>query len=301
MKVAIAGASGLVGSALVPALRGAGHDVVRLVRRETHAEGELGWDPVRGVIERKRMEGIDAVINLAGENLGAGRWTAARREAILRSRVDATRTLAAVIAGMQRKPVVFLNASAVGIYGDRGDEVLDEGSAVGRGFLPEVCVAWEAHARAAEQVGVRTAMLRFGIILAREGGALAKMLPVFRGGLGGRFGSGRQWMSWVSIDDVVGVVLAGLSDERWRAAVNVVAPNAVTNREFATTLARVLRRPAVVPAPAWALRLAMGRAMADEALLASTRARPGVLGASGFRFRHAKLEAALRAILRREL
>lgn len=301
MNVAIAGASGLVGSALVPALREAGHEVVRLVRREARAADELSWDPVRGEIERARMEGVDAVINLAGENIGAGRWTRARREAILQSRVDATRTLAAVIAGMARKPAVLLSASAVGIYGHRGDEVLDEGIAEGRGFLPDVCRAWEAHARTAERAGVRTVRLRFGVILARDGGALAKMLPLFRAGLGGRLGSGRQWMSWVSLDDVVGVVLAALSDARLSGPINVVAPNAVTNVEFTATLARVLRRPAVVPVPAWALRLVVGRAMADEALLASARARPGVLEAGGFRFRQAELEAALRAVLRREL
>jgi len=291
----------LVGGALMPAMREAGHEVVRLVRRETRAADEVSWDPARGEIERARMEGIDAVINLAGENIGAGRWTRARREAILRSRVDATRTLAAVIAQMARKPAVWINAAAVGIYGDRGDEVLDEASAAGRGFLPEVCLAWESHAQPVARAGGRTVVLRFGTILAREGGALAKMLPVFRVGLGGRFGSGRQWMSWVSIHDVVRVVLAAMGDARLQGPLNVVAPNAVTNAEFTATLARVLRRPAMLPVPAWALRLVVGRAMADEALLASTRARPRVLEAGGFRFRHPELEGALRAVLRREL
>lgn len=298
MKIVIAGASGLVGSALVPALRTARHDVFPLVRgRAASARDEIAWSPATGDIDRGGLEGADAIINLAGENLGAGRWTAARRERILRSRVEATRTLVTAIGQMASKPKVFASASAVGFYGDRGDSVLTERSGIGRGFLPEVTLAWETHAEGAAGFGVRTALLRFGLILAREGGALARMLPLFRLGLGGRLGSGQQWMSWISRDDVVGVIEHVLSDARCVGPINVVAPAPVTNVEFTAALARVLRRPAVLPAPAWALRTVLGRKLADEALLASTRAAPQRLGEVGYRFRHPAIESALRAVL----
>ena len=298
MKVVIAGASGMVGSALTPALRAAGHDVLRLVRGgAAHAPDEIVWDPATGGIDERRLEGAEAVINLSGENLGAGRWTAARRERILRSRVDATRTLVTTMAKLARKPEVFLSASAIGYYGDRGDEVLTEASEIGHGFLPEVCLAWETHAEGASRFGVRTALLRFGLILARNGGALAKMRPLFRLGVGGRLGSGRQWMSWVGIDDVVSVVGHALQEERCRGPVNVVAPGAVTNAEFTHTLAQALHRPAIVPVPALALRVVLGRAMADEALLSSVRAAPERLREAGYRFRHPMLAAALAAVL----
>jgi uncharacterized protein (TIGR01777 family) len=298
MKIVIAGASGMVGSALTPALRAAGHDVLRLVRGgAVHVPDEIAWDPAAGGIDEKRLEGAEAVINLSGDNLGAGRWTAARRARILRSRVDATRTLVTTMAKLARKPEVFLSASAIGYYGDRGDEVLTEGSEIGHGFLPELCLAWETHAEGASRFGVRTALLRFGLILARNGGALAKMRPLFRVGMGGRFGSGRQWMSWVGIDDVVGVVGHALQEEQCRGPVNVVAPGAVTNAEFTHTLARVLHRPAIVPVPAWALRVVLGRAMADEALLSSVRCAPERLREAGYRFRHPVLAAALAAVL----
>lgn len=299
MKIVVAGASGLVGSALLPALRASGHDVMRLVRRDARAPDEIRWNPVAGEIDATRLEGVDAAINLAGENLASGRWTAERRERILRSRVDATRTLVTALAKLERKPAVFLSASAVGFYGDRGDEMLDESSAIGHGFLPEVCLAWETHAENAARAGIRTVLLRFGVILADGGGALAKMLPPFRVGLGGRLGSGKQWMSWVSIKDVVGAIRHALTTETLRGPVNVVAPQAVTNGEFARTLGRVLGRPAVLPVPAWVLRLAVGRGMADEALLASTRARPMRLRESGYVFRDGELDAALRGVLHR--
>lgn len=301
MRIIIAGASGAVGSVLVPALRAAGHDVRRLVRRAAQAPDEIAWDPAAGEIDRAAFErgGVDAVINLAGENVGAGRWTARRREAILRSRVDATRTLVLAVKALARKPAVWVSASAVGCYGDRGDEVLTEASAIGHGFLPEVCLAWETHAEGAARLGVRTAVLRFGVVLTPKGGALAKMLPLFRCGLGGRLGSGRQWMSWVSIDDVVGVVQHALAERRCTGPLNVVAPGEVTNAEFAAALGRVLRRPTFLPAPAWALRLVFGQ-MADEALLASTRAAPKRLEEMGYVFRQPNLEPALRAVLARQ-
>ncbi len=208
MRIVIAGASGAVGNVLVPALRRAGHDVRRLVRRAAQAADEIAWNPALGEIDHLEFErgSVDAVINLAGENVAAGRWTARRREAILRSRVDATRTLVVAVQGLARKPTVFISASAVGFYGDRGDEVLSETSAIGHGFLPEVCLAWETHAEGAARNGVRTALLRFGVVLTREGGALGRMRPLFRLGLGGRLGGGRQWMSWVAMDDLVGAI-----------------------------------------------------------------------------------------------
>jgi uncharacterized protein (TIGR01777 family) len=298
MRVAIAGASGLIGRALGAAWRDAGHEVKRLVRRAARSPDEITWNPATGELDPRELAGVDAIVNLAGENIAGGRWTAARRERILRSRVDATRTLVQALAKLERRPRVFVSASAVGFYGDRCDEVLTEASAIGHGFLPEVCLAWETHAEGAARLGVRTTLLRFGMVLAAEGGALAKMLPVFRVGVGGRFGSGRQWVSWISIADAVGAICFALENERCAGPVNIVAPQPVTNAEFARTLACVLHRPALLPAPAWALRVAFGR-MADEALLASTRAVPQKLEASGYAFRHADLESALRDILRR--
>ena len=301
MKIVLAGASGLVGTALTPWLRAGGHDVVRLVRgRAARTADEIGWDPGAGQIDQRGLEGAGAVINLAGENLGAGRWTAARRERILRSRVEATRTLVSGMASLTRKPEVFLSASAVGYYGNRGDEVLTEASGIGHGFLPEVCLAWETHAEGATRLDVRTVRLRFGMILSREGGALPKMLPLFRLGLGGRLGTGRQWMSWVTIEDVAGVVDLALRDARCVGAVNVVSPIPVRNAEFASALGRELRRPALLPAPAVMLRLVLGRPLAEEALLSSARATPERLRQLGYTFRHPTIASALDAALSRK-
>ena len=296
MKIVVAGASGAIGSALVPGLRHAGHDVKRLVRREAQAAEEVGWDPAKGEIDVAGLAGTDAFINLAGENIADGRWTRSRREEIFRSRVDATRTLVRAMENLPRKPRVFLSASAVGYYGERGDEILDEAGAIGQGFLPEVCLAWETHAEGAARHGVRTVLMRFGLVLTRSGGALEKMLPLFRPGLGGRLGSGRQWMSWISIDDLVGAVEHALGDVRCTGPVNFAAPGAVTNAEFTQTLGSVLHRPAVLPVPDWALGVAFGK-MADETLLASTRAVPARLQAGGYTFRYPELAAALRAVL----
>jgi uncharacterized protein len=298
MRIVVAGASGLVGRALVPLLQTQGHEVIRLVRGRGAAAGEAVWDPSRGELEAAALEGADAIVNLSGENLGGGRWNAARQERILRSRVDATRTLVAAIGKMSRRPAVFVSASAVGFYGDRGDEALTEGSGIGTGFLPEVCLAWETHAEGAAKRGVRTALMRFGIVLSPAGGALAKMLPAFQAGLGGRFGDGRAWMSWISVDDAVGAIQHALLKEECAGAINVVSPRPVTNAEFVPTLAKVLGRPAMIPVPVAGLRLLFGK-MADEALLASTRALPEKLHASGYRFRHQDLETALRHVLGR--
>lgn len=295
MKIVIAGASGLIGTTLVRALRGVGHDVFRLVRRAAQRDDEITWDPAAGRIDAARLAGVEAAVNLAGENVGH-RWTSARRERILRSRVEATRTLVDALGRLEQRPRVLLNASAVGFYGNRGDELLTETSPIGHGFLPEVCLAWETHAGTATRLGIRTVMLRFGTVLAPNDGALARMLPLFRLGLGGPLGNGRQWMSWISIDDVVGAVLHVLNDTRCSGPVNTVAPEPVTNAQFTRVLARAIHRPAVLPAPAFALRLVFG-GMADEALLASTRAQPKRLLDTGYTFRHATLPGALGALL----
>lgn len=296
MKIVLAGASGLIGTALGPALRAAGHDVARLVRGAPAAADEIFWDPGARILDATRLEDVDAIVNLSGENVASRRWTAAQRERILRSRVDATFTLVTAVTKLTRKPAVFLSASATGFYGDCGDEELTEASGIGHGFFPETCLAWETHAEGAARAGVRTALLRFGVVLAPGDGALAKMLPVFRLGLGGRVGDGRQWLSWIALDDGVAAICFALADPRCAGPINIVAPAPVTNAEFAATLGRVLRRPAVLPVPAWALRLVFGR-LADETLLASTRVVPAKLLEAGFGFRHATLEAALRQML----
>lgn len=302
LRFLIAGASGLVGRALVPFLRTQGHSVLRLVRREAAAEDEVSWDPAQGWLAPEALRGIDAVINLAGEGLADGRWTAARKDALLRSRVDATRTLVAGMAGVKSqrlRPFLLINASATGVYGERGEEWLDEASSAGEGFLSRVCTEWEREAARAEDLGVRVVRLRTGIVLSPAGGALARMLPAFRAGVGGRFGAGRAWMSWVSIDDLAGMIYHAVLDLRCDQAVNAVAPEPVVNAEFVRTLARVLRRPALLPVPRVALRMALGE-MADEAVLASARVAPAKLRAAHYRFRHASLEEALRHLLGRE-
>lgn len=296
MNIVIAGASGLIGKAVGRAFAADGHSVRRLVRRAASGPGEILWDPAGRRLDAAHLAATDVVVNLAGENIGAGRWTARRRERIRQSRIDATQTLVAAMKAAKPPPAVLLNASAVGVYGDRGDEVLTEGSAVGVGFLPEVCLAWETHAGGASRLGVRTVLLRFGMVLAADGGALAKMLPLFRAGLGGRLGGGRQWMSWISLDDVVGAIRHCAVHAACVGPMNVTAPNPVTNADFTKLLAGVLGRPALLPAPAWALRAAFG-AMADEALLASTRAIPERLRATGYQFRQPALEPALRGVL----
>lgn len=294
MKIVVAGASGLIGRSLVPALQASGHEVRRLVRGAATMADEILWNPAAGAFDASRLGDVDAIVNLAGENVGAGRWTAARRERIMRSRVDTTRTLVRAMATIERRPTVLLNASAIGIYGSAGDEVLTESRRVGQGFLADVCRAWEAEAELAAPFGARVVRLRFGVVLASDGGALAKMLPVFRCGLGGPVGDGRQWMSWVSLADAVRAVGYLLNDSHAAGAFNVTAPNPVTNAEFARVLGKVLRRPAVLSIPRWSLRTVVGD-MADETLLASQRAVPARLSERGFRFEHETLPPALRA------
>lgn len=294
LDIAVSGASGLVGSTLVAALSAGGHRVRSIVRRPSGRADEILWDPVAGRIDGASLEGVDAVVNLAGENIAGGRWTAERKARIRASRVDGTALIARTLAGLDRRPEVLVTASAVGYYGDRGAEKLDETSRPGAGFLAGTCVDWEAATAAARTAGIRVVQLRIGIVLTPGGGVLARSLPLFGLGLGGALGSGAQYMSWIAREDLIGVLLRALADVNLDGPVNAVAPASVTNREFTRVLARVLRRPAVLPAPAPALRLALGREMADELLLASTRVLPARLVSSGFSFRFPDIESALR-------
>jgi uncharacterized protein (TIGR01777 family) len=250
------------------------------------------------LVDPSRFDGVDAVVHLAGENIAAGRWTSARKAEIRQSRVEGTRRLCEALARLAQPPRVFVSASAIGFYGDRGAQTLTEESGAGSGFLPDVCREWEAATEPASQAGIRVVNLRFGMVLSPAGGALQKMLPPFKLGLGGRIGSGAQFMSWIAIDDAVGAIHQALSAESLRGPVNAVAPTPVTNAEFARTLARILRRPAFMPVPQFAARLAFGE-MADALLLASARVMPVRLQESGYHFRFPELEGALRHMLRR--
>lgn len=298
MRVLVSGSSGLIGSALLSSLSVADHSVSRLVRPgKTPAPGDVSWDPAAQRIDLAALEGFDAIVHLAGENIAAGRWTPARKHRIRDSRVKSTRLLAESLAALARPPSVLVAASAIGFYGDRDDEALTEESPVGSGFLPEVCQEWEAAAGPAAQKRIRVVNLRFGMVLAADGGALRVMLLPFRLGLGGPLGSGRQWVSWIARDDLVGIIQHAIADERLQGPVNAVTPEPVTNRDFSRALGRVLHRPAVMPVPAFALRLMLGE-MADGLLLASARVSPAKLRASGYRFLHPRLDSALQNLLR---
>lgn len=280
MKVLLTGAGGLVGSALTPLLTAGGHSITRLSHSQPWPE----------------LAGHDAVVHLAGENIATGRWTLEKKARIRDSRAQVTQRLCETIARLSSPPRVVICASAVGYYGHRGDEILREESTSGVDFLAEVCRDWEAATKPATDAGIRGVNLRFGVILSATGGALAKMLTPFKLGLGGVIGGGQQWMSWIALDDAVGVIIHALTNKTLRGPVNVVAPEPVTNREFTKTLGRVLRRPAVFPLPAFALRLAFGE-MADALLLSSQRVEPAKLVATGYKFRFPELEGALRHLL----
>ncbi|HET8623681.1 MAG TPA: TIGR01777 family oxidoreductase [Gemmatimonadales bacterium] len=299
LRVAITGATGLIGRALRAFLTSGGHDVIPLVRRRTAAE-DVAWDPDSATIDAGALEGVDAVVHLAGENVAAGRWTAARKRRIVESRTSATRFLATTLARLARPPGILVSASAVGIYGPRGDEVLTESSAPGpdADFFARLAREWETGADPARQAGIRVAHPRFGVVLSPRGGALAKLLLPFRAGVGGPLGNGRMWMSWVSLDDAVAAIQHALFTTDLTGPFNVVAPGPVTNRQFAATLGRVLHRPAALPVPAAALRLAFGE-MADATVLASIRVLPRVLEEQGYMFRHPQLEPTLRYLLGR--
>jgi uncharacterized protein (TIGR01777 family) len=298
LTVAITGTSGLIGSALVKRLRQRGHSVRRLVRHTPdQAAGEVQWDPERGLLDPVSLAGVQAVVHLAGAPI-AQRWTAARKEAIRTSRVKGTDLLAGTLAAMDQRPAVLLSGSAIGYYGDRGDEELDEGSRADSDFLANVTQEWERATTPAARGGVRVVLLRTGIVLAKEGGALAKLLLPFRMGLGGPIGSGRQWMSWIALEDHLRAIEFALHTDSLRGPVNLAAPNPTTNAEFASTLGRVLARPAILPVPRFALELLYGE-MADATILAGQRAVPRALTAAGFTFNLPTLEQALRAELSR--
>jgi uncharacterized protein (TIGR01777 family) len=301
MKILMTGSSGLVGTAMGSALARAGHTVCRLVRPQTPGgdrakEGfAVAWNPATGELGGVGV-GADAIVNLAGASIADGRWTA-RRKALLRSsRIDTTRALVGALAKMNARPSVLVSASAIGFYGDRGDETLTEESKAGTGFLADLAKEWETEALKAEALGIRVVLARFGIILAREGGALPKMLTPFRLGVGGRLGSGKQWMSWVTLKDVVAILRFAIENATVRAVINIVAPQPVQNSEFTKILAKAARRPALFPAPAFALRLALGE-MADALLLSSQRVAPQALEKLGYRFSHVDLNSALAKVL----
>ena len=301
MRVAVTGSSGLIGSALVRSLEGDGHGVVRVVRSAS-AGGDHGatvtWDPVQGTVDAAGLEGVDAAVHLAGAGIGDERWSDDRKRVILESRTKGTALLARTLAGLAAPPAVLLSGSAVGYYGDRGDEVCTETSPAGTGYLAEVCEAWEAAATPAVEAGIRTAFLRTGIVQTKAGGALKKTLPLFKLGLGGRFGSGKQWWSWISLADEVGAI-RHLLDHDVSGPVNLTAPTPVTNAEYTATLGSVLGRPTVLPVPSFGPKLLLGAEGAKAVLLDGQRAVPSVLERAGYPFRHPTLEAALRAELSR--
>ena len=297
MRIGVTGAGGLVGSALLPVLADAGHEAVGLRRGSAAAAGPPGWDPATGQVAAGGGA-LDAVVHLAGENIAGGRWNAARKARIRDSRVEGTRRLCEGLAGLDPRPAFLVAASAVGFYGDRGGERLDESSPAGSGFLADVCQEWEEAAAPAREAGIRVVHLRIGIVLTPAGGALGQMLPPFRLGVGGVIGSGRQFMSWIALDDVARAVLHAADADGLEGPVNAVAPHPVTNAEFTKTLGRVLRRPTVLPMPAFGARLAFGE-MADALLLGGARVEPSRLLKTGFEFGHPDLEGALRHLLGR--
>jgi len=291
LDVLVTGSSGLVGRALAPFLTTGGHRVRRLVRHAPASEHEFRWNPETGELDPAALDGVDAIVHLAGENIASRRWSAAQKRRIHDSRMAGTRRLVDAVRALSGKPRVFVSASAVGIYGDRADELLDEESAAGEGFLAQVCQDWEAEARRLDDV--RAVQLRFGVVLSAAGGALARMLTPFKLGAGGRIGSGQQWMSWIALDDAIGAIHHAIFDEELRGAVNAVAPRSVTNAEYTHTLGRVLHRPTLLPMPSFAARLAFGE-LADELLLASQRVVPRRLQETGYAFAQPDLEGALR-------
>jgi uncharacterized protein len=297
VRVLISGATGLVGTALGEALRAEGHAVGQFVRPGgTARAGDVRWDPEGGSVDVAPMEGADAVVCLSGAGIGDGRWTPERKKVLRSSRVDATRVLVDALGQIKRKPRVFISASAIGYYGDRGDEILTEASTAGNDFLAQLARDWETEGIRAETFGIRTVIVRFGVILSAKSGALTRMLTPFKLGVGGRLGSGKQWMSWVSLDDAVGIIRAAMANEGIKGPVNVVAPNPVRNADFTRTLASALHRPAIFPAPAFALRIALGE-MADGLLLSSQRVRPERMITAGYDYRFGELEAGLLSIL----
>ena len=297
MDVLVTGAHGLIASALIPRLRADGHRVVRLVRGEPEGSDDVRWDPSAGTIDAAGLEGVGAVVHLAGAGIGEKKWSPARKQLIADSRTQSTDLLARTLAGLSRPPAVLLSGSAVGYYGDRGAEELTEASAPGDDFLARTCVAWEAATAPAEEAGIRVVHLRTGIVLATHGGALHQMLVPFKLGLGGRIGSGEQYMSWITLDDHVGAMRHLLTDESVRGAANVTAPNPVTNAEFTRALGRALHRPTVLPTPLFPLKAVYGAELIEHLLVNGQRVLPRVLEQRGYEFGHTELDDALRAVL----
>ena len=295
MKIIISGASGLIGKPLVKKLSIAGHEVVQLVRRTPNAN-ESRWNPATGQIDASVIDGADAVIHLSGAGIGDRRWTTKYKQELVESRTKSTALLASTIANCAKKPSVFLSGSAIGIYGPRGDEELTEQSSNGSSFLAEICKQWEAAAKPAVDAGVRTVYLRTGIVLTPLGGALKKQLPLFKLGLGGKFGDGRAWQSWISLDDELAAI-EHLLTAKVSGAVNLTAPNPVTNADFTTTLARTIKRLAILPIPKFGPQLLLGAELADALLFTGQRVMPAELLKSGFVFKHSTIEVALRALL----
>ncbi len=296
MKILITGSTGLIGSALIPQLITSGHEVVRAVRRPTEKAGEVYWDPESGKVDEAKLAGIEAAINLAGENI-AERWTEEKKRRIRESRVKGTQLLAETLARLEPKPRVMISTSAIGIYGNRGGEVVNEDSVGGSGFLADVCREVEASSSAASESGIRVVKIRVGIVISPKGGALAKMLTPFKLGAGGKIASGEQFMSWIAIDDIVSSLEYVLTNDSISGPVNLVAPNPVTNEEFTKTLGKVLSRPTIFPIPAFGLKLIFGEEMASETLLSSARVEPLRLTESGYSFRFPELYGALRHVL----
>lgn len=303
MKVIVTGSTGLVGRALVRSLLADGHEVTRLVRGGSQGFRAPGtaavhWDPERGELDAQALEGHDAAVHLAGENIGEGRWDDEKKRRIIESRVKGTSLLARTLAGLSAKPKVLVSASATGFYGDRGAEVLREESASGSNFVSEVCREWEKATLQASQGGIRVVHLRIGVVLDGEGGALPRMLTPFKLGLGGKVGSGSQYMSWITLEDLISIIRRAIEDDSLRGPVNAVAPGALTNAEFTKALGHALGRPTIFAVPAFAARLAFGET-ADELLLASTRVEPARLKEAGFEFKHPEIEGALRSALKK--
>jgi uncharacterized protein len=294
MKVLITGSHGMIGSALATTLEAGGHQVVRLSR----GAQSPSWDPAQGRLDEAALQGVDAAVNLAGTGIGDKRWTPERKDEILKTRTSSTDLLARAMAALEPKPEVLVSGSAVGIYGSRGDEVLDEDSPVGTGFLADIARQWEEATAPAEAAGIRVVHIRTGIVQSRSGGALKKQLPLFRLGLGGRLGSGRQYVSWITLDDEVAAIIHALTTPALSGPVNLTAPNPVTNADFTKALAKALGRPAVLSVPPFALDVALGKEMSEQMLTSSARVMPSRLQSSGFQFQHPELGEALTSVLR---